>query len=261
MASDAYLLGHQVSEWERLEQQHLLWRDSLLDPIRALGLPKDAALFEVGCGPGALLADLAALTGGPVAALERDPDAAARARERLGGRADVRVGDLYDADLGGPWDMLVARWVFSFLPDPARALARLWQAVKPGGYVVLQDYDHDALGVWPKDPAVDRVIEAFRAAYRAHGGDLWVGARLPQWFAELGSPAEVYPHVRAGHAGDPVWLWVERFLFGHIETVVAAGHLAEDEQAEFVRAWRRLRERPGALLFTPLQVTLVARRG
>jgi SAM-dependent methyltransferase len=256
-----YLLGHREAEWQRLDQQHALWKESLLQPIRELGLGDGAAILEVGCGPGALLADLAALGSGRVVGLERDPEAAAEARARLGDRAEVTVGDLYHADLGGPWDLVVARWVFSFLPDPARALERLWQATRAGGAVVVQDYDHDGLGVWPQHAAIDRVIEAFRAAYRARGGDLWIGAKLPQHFAALGARAELYPAIRAGAVDAPVWQWVERFLFDHVDTVVAGGHLTPGQRDELAAAWQRVRREPGAVLFSPIQVTVVARRG
>jgi SAM-dependent methyltransferase len=255
-----YLLGHRALEWARLDQQHALWKDTLLAPMAALGLPARASILEVGCGPGALLADLAALGDGQVVGLERDPEAAAEARARLAGRAELRVGDLLEVDLGGPWDLVVARWVFSFLPDPARALERLWRATRAGGAVVVQDYDHDGLGVWPKQAAIERVVEAFRAAYRARGGDLWIGAKLPQILAALGARAELHPVVRAGHVDDPVWQWVERFLFEHVDTVVTDGHLAASERDDFARAWQRVRATPGAVLFSPIQVTVIARR-
>jgi SAM-dependent methyltransferase len=260
VSTPSYLLGHRAAEWDRLEHQHAVWKDSLLDPISALGLSRQAAILELGCGPGALLADLAELTDGPVAAIERDEEAVRAARERLAGRARVDAGDLTTADLGGPWDLVVARWVFSFLPDPVRALERVWAATKPGGWVVLQDYDHDGLGIYPKDPAIDRVIEAYRAAYRSSGGNVWIGAELPQHFARLGARAEVRPFVRSGYVGDPIWVWVERFLFEHLDTVVTGGQLAEAERTAFTSAWERLRATPGALVFSPIQVTLSARR-
>jgi hypothetical protein len=114
---------------------------------------------------------------------------------------------------------------------------------------VIQDYDHDGLGVWPKQPAIDRVIEAFRAAYRASGGDLWIGAKLPQLFAPLGAKTEVHPCVRAGLVDDPVWQWVERFLFDHVDTVVAGGHLTPAEREDFASAWQRVRSEPARFWF------------
>jgi SAM-dependent methyltransferase len=255
-----YLLGHRRQEWDRLEQQHLLWRDSLLDPIRALGMRADAAILEIVCGPGALLAELATLGEGPLAAIELDPEAANVARERLAGRAEVRQGDVNRIDLAGPWDLIVLRWVFSFLPDPRATLARVWAATRPGGYVVIQDYDHDGFAIWPHDPAIERVIEAFRAAYRASGGDLWVGPKLPQWFAELGARPSVKSEVRADYVDGDVWRWVERFLLEHVDNVVLQGQLTPAEREAFLAAWHRARHTPGALLVSPIQITSIARR-
>ncbi len=260
MSEREYFLGHDPSEWDRLEHQHALWADSLLGPLRELALPRTARILEVGAGPGALLAALAALTDVRLGAIERDPEAGRRAQARLGARAEVVVGDLYDVELAGPWDLIVARWVFSFLPDPRRVLERLVGALAPGGWVAVQDYDHDALGVWPKQPEIDRVIEAFRAAYRVHGGDLWIGAKLPQLFAELGAKTRVVPCVRAGQVGDQVWTWVERFLMGHMQNVVEQGLLSEAERDAFFAAWERQRRTPGATLITPIQVSVIAQK-
>jgi SAM-dependent methyltransferase len=172
----------------------------------------------------------------------------------------VRVGDVNQLELGGPWDLVVARWVFSFLPDPRATLARVWAAVRPGGYLVIQDYDHDGFALWPREPAIERVIEAFRAAYRASGGDLWVGAKLPQHFAELGVRATVKAEIRSDLVDGEVWRWVERFLLEHVDNVVSQGQLSAGERDAFLAAWQRTRQTPGALLVSPIQVTSIAKR-
>jgi hypothetical protein len=75
----------------------------------------------------------------------------------------------------------------------------------------------------------------------------------------LGLVASVRPEIRSGRPGEPVWRWVERFLHEHIDTVVASGHLTEGERAAFERAWSLRIGHPGAILFTPMQVTVLAR--
>ena len=261
MTAPDYLLGQHEGEWNRLEAQHRLWRHSILDAIAALELPPGASVLEIGCGPGALLEDLASLTSGPLGAIELDRVAAQRASERLGSRAEVRVGDVDAIDLGGPWHAVVARWVLSFLPDPLRSLERIWAATRDGGSVVVQDYHHAGLGIYPEHPAIERVVSAYRAAYRASGGDLFIGGKLAQVFAALGADADVHPEVRAARAGDEVWCWIESFLLGHLDMLVREGHLSCAEADAFRAAWAHTRAVPGATLISPVQVTLVARKG
>ncbi|RMG48545.1 MAG: methyltransferase domain-containing protein [Acidobacteria bacterium] len=264
MAEHPYLLGHGEREWSRLEEQHRLWRDTLFEPLRRLGIGPGMRVLEVGCGNGVLLADLARLVGrhGRAWGVERDPLAAEAARQRVEKmpQAVVLQGDLF-GKLPGPADAVVARWVFSFLGRPAEAVRHLAAALRPDGLLVIQDYDHDGLRLHPRKPAVDRVIEAFRAAYRARGGDLWIGLKLPGHFARAGLELElVEPAVKAGPPGSAPFRWVERFLFEHIDTVVSDGHLAPADRVAFERAWREAAEDPATLLVTPIQLTLAARR-
>lgn len=251
-----YLLGHTAREWDRLDEQHALWGPVLLDELRALGVGPEQSALEVGCGTGALLADLRELTGHAVG-LERDPASAERAAERLGEQAVVRVGDLMEAELGGPYDVVVARWVLSFLPDPQQVVARLAAAVRPGGRLVVQDYNHDGLDVWPQHFAIERVVAAIRSGYAARGGDLWVAAKLPGLFRAAGlREVRVTPHVMAGAPGSPVWGWVERFVLEHLDTWVEGGQLRREEAVAFEQAWTEARADPATTLFSPMVVTV-----
>jgi SAM-dependent methyltransferase len=252
-----YLLGHGDKEWARLSAQHAVWKDTLLPIAEASGVRPGARVLEVGCGPGVLLEDLAAAAPG-ASGLERDAAAVAFAQSR--GLA-VTQGDLMTADLGGPWDVIVLRWVFSFLPDPALAVRLLAQALAPGGALVIQDYDHDGLRLFPRSEPVEACVEAFRAAYRAKGGDLWIAGRLPSLYAAVGLRTEVFdPQVRAGGPESDVWGWVERFLFDHLGTVHRDGHINSEARAAFELGWARAKRVPGATLVSPMQVTVVGRK-
>ena len=171
-------------------------------------------------------------------------------------------GDLFEVEPAQPVDLVVARWVFSFLDRPEQAIDRLAGWLRPGGWLVIQDYDHSALGVWPRQPAVDRVIEGFRSAYRARGGDLWVAPKVPGWMRACGLEAiDTAPEVRSGPPGSAVWCWVEDFLAGHVDTVHRDGHLDDEDLRLFHRAWAGLRRDPGSLLVSPVQLTVCGRRG
>lgn len=260
-----YLLGHSPQEWDRLRAQHALWRSTLLHALDRLGVGEGAAVLDAGCGEGSLLLNLAWRVGpmGRAEGLERDPAAAAQARALLGDTpwATVQEGDLAQAALGGPYDAVLCRWVLSFAPDPGLLVERLAQTLRPGGVLLVQDYLHDPMSVFPHSPAIQAVIEAFRAEHRARGGDLRVAGRLPELMQRAGLElVEVEPRILAGTPGQPAWAWVERFLAEHTPTLVAAGRLSAAEQRAFAEAWEQARAHPGAVLFTPAVVELAARR-
>lgn len=250
----SYLLGHDDREHSRLGEQHLLWREILLEPLRHAGLAPGARVLEVGCGPGDLLHDLAAMAG-PVIGIELDPKAAAVARSRVPD-ATIVEGDVMQVAVEERFDLIVARWVLSFMPDPAATLARLGHWLAPGGRIVVQDYNHDGVRVFP-DPegAIARVIDGVRAQWRVEAGDLWVAARLPGLGAQVGlRTLSISPHVKAGAPRSPVWRWVERFLHEHVDGVVAGGYLSAVDRDRFHRAWQAAASDPGSVLFSPMQV-------
>jgi SAM-dependent methyltransferase len=258
-----YLLGHGDREWDRLEEQHRLWWPWLRD---ALKVEPDFAILEVGCGTGALLEALAGLLGpdGRLDALERDPRAAAASQERLGARARVVAGDLLGEppDLPpGTFDLVVVRWVFSFLPDPGQALRRIHGWLRPGGRLMVQDYHHDGLRLDPPTPAFDVMVAAVRRAYADQGGDLWVAPKLPGCFADAGfQDIRCDPVVRAGGPDSPWWRWVGRFLVEHADTVVASGHLSPAQRDAFRAAWEARAGDPRSSLVTPIQMLVQGRR-
>jgi len=105
--------------------------------IQALLDPQGLRTLDVGCGAGALSAELKARGAAYTAGVEMDPTAAATARERLDElvEASVTEGDL-------PWepgsfDWLIFADVLEHLPDPDRVLQRCLALLAPGGRVVV----------------------------------------------------------------------------------------------------------------------------
>jgi SAM-dependent methyltransferase len=92
--------------------------------------------------------------------------------------------------LGGPFDLVYARLLLIHLPDRAAVLARLWDAVAPGGYLVVQDYDAGAFGVLPELPSFAEMTRVIIGTFQAVGADVRTGALLPQLFvqADAGIP-------------------------------------------------------------------------
>lgn len=108
----------------------------------AYGLSGPLRMLDVGCGPGRLLAPLAAL-GWNVTGLEPDPDYAEAAVRSAAGREDVRVrrGGFGDIDESSAYDLVAAvNGPYSYLTTfEARrdAVERAARALRPGGVLFL----------------------------------------------------------------------------------------------------------------------------
>jgi hypothetical protein len=86
----------------------------------------------------------------------------------------------------GPFDLVYARLLLFHLPSRVEVLARLWDAVAPGGYLVVQDYDMSAVGAAPPLASADRVGELLIRSFEAAGCEIRVGSLLPRLFLEAG---------------------------------------------------------------------------
>jgi hypothetical protein len=87
---------------------------------------------------------------------------------------------------GGPFGIVYARLLLFHLPQRVAVLARLWDAVAPGGHLIVQDYDIRSAGVLPALDSVDEMFRVITGAFTAAGCDMHAGARLAQLFAQAG---------------------------------------------------------------------------
>jgi ubiquinone/menaquinone biosynthesis C-methylase UbiE len=191
---DGYVLGRNAQEHQRLRAQARAWNGAtgrLLDVIR---LAPGARCLDAGCGPGETMRLMAERVGpaGEVLGVDVDATLGSTTREVLRGegfgQCEVLVHDVTD-DLplpGAPFDLVYARLLLFHLPQRVSVLRRLWGAVAPGGYLLVQDYDLRGVSVLPELPTMDEVLALLVAGMTAAGCDVTAGARLPQLFAEAG---------------------------------------------------------------------------
>jgi SAM-dependent methyltransferase len=106
-------------------------------------IPTGQRVLDVGCGPGALTAQLVERAGtGAVWAIDPSPSFVAAIRTRCP-RADVRAGaaeQLPFAD--GAFDAALAQLVVHFVTDPVAGLAQMARVTRPGGVVAACVWDH-----------------------------------------------------------------------------------------------------------------------
>jgi len=117
------------------------------------GVEPGARALDVGCGPGALTAELVARLGAPaVTAVDPSEPFVAAARER---RPDVRVERAPAEDLpfpDGAFDTALAQLVVHFMTDPVAGLREMGRVTREQGVVAACVWDHAAGGQGPLVP-------------------------------------------------------------------------------------------------------------
>ena len=192
---DDYALGHTPAEYERLRGQARAWEAATGRILDQVGLPKGARCLDAGCGPGETMRMLAqrAGPGGRVLGIDTDSSIGTLAVQMLHGSGHRQCAfaahDLTADEPvpGAPFDLVYARLLLFHLPQRVAVLARLWDAVAPGGYLVVQDYDIRAISVLPDLASFSEVGRVITDAFDAAGADVYVGARLSQLFAQAGA--------------------------------------------------------------------------
>lgn len=195
VASDRYALARTPEEYERLRAQARVWEPVTARLLDRIGPAPGARCLDAGCGPGETMRLMAERVGASGRVLGIDVDAAlgahavATLRDAGHAQCDFASVDLTAGEPmpGAPFDVVYARLLLYHLPERVAVLERLWDAVAPGGHLLVQDYDVGAAGVVPSLASVDEFMRVVIAACEARGCDVHVGSRLPELFAKAGA--------------------------------------------------------------------------
>lgn len=262
-----YLLGTNEAELERLRFQHGVWGSVTNALFDRLQVGQGWKCLDVGAGPGFVAEDLRQRVGGlgEVTLLEPSEFFLRRfeAEAKTKGWENVMCvrGTAEEARLPEKhFDLIFARWVIAFVPDPGRFLRNLVRSLRPGGIVALQDYWYEGLSLYPRGGAFDRVPEVVRAYYRSGGGDAYVTGTVRSLFRQLGlQNVDFKSNQLCGGPESPAAEWMHRFFVPHLPLMAQKGLVSTAECDEMLADWRSHRANPEALFFTPLVVDLAAR--
>lgn len=195
---DGYVLGHTHAEYERLQAQSRAWEAATNRVLDQVPIAPGARCLDAGCGPGETTRLLAQRVGpsGHVLGVDIDTTLGRHAvsvlhdgghRQCAFARVDVTSGEPIP---GAPFDVVYARLLLYHLPQRVAVLRSLWDAVAPGGHLVIQDYDLVSVSVQPSLETFDEVARVITEAFTAAACDVHVGTSLPGLFAQavIGAP-------------------------------------------------------------------------
>lgn len=173
-----------AEERARLSAMESLWDPGSRALLDELGIRDGWRCLEVGAGGGSMMKWMAG-RGASVLAVDIDTrfvEEFATTDEGIGtGGIEVRRIDIRTDELPrAQFDLVHARLVLEHLTDRHQILERLAATLRPGGWMVIEDYDWTSFGFEGADPQVDRVAEAIlgfmqNAGFEPRYGRLVVG--------------------------------------------------------------------------------------
>ena len=215
-------------ERDRLAGMEQLWDDGTKAIVESLGISPGWRCLEIGGGAGSIaewLADRVAPAGEVLATDVSTRYLSAIERPNL----EVREHDVLKDPLPAEhYDLVHARLVVEHLGRPA--LERMAPAVRPGGWLVLEDYSFAAVAVDPPDERFERVTAAVLDFMSQAGFDPEYGPKLVHELEAVGLEAvEAAGRSRVYRGGSPGTAFMRLSLDSLRDALVAAGALTADD--------------------------------
>ncbi|MCB5908806.1 methyltransferase domain-containing protein [Streptomyces pinistramenti] len=188
----AYLLDNRQAEaGKRFTALSALFDPSTFRHFETVGVGEGWRCWEVGAGGPTVPAWLAERVGptGHVVATDIDTS---WMRETVGFEALRHDVAAEAPPTGGPFDLIHARLVLVHVADRNKALRSMVEALRPGGWLVLEDADPalqplicpDEYG--SQQELANRLRRGFRELLQQRGADLAYGRKLPRLLREAG---------------------------------------------------------------------------
>jgi len=246
-----------LSDAERMRYRVMAQRAVAIEGDRwtRYGVVKGAHIADVGCGPGAVLVELARRAGdaGAVVGVEPDPRSRAAAEEEIGSaglaNCSVAAGDGEHTGIEpASQDLVMLRHVLFHVGTRAGAvLAHLSSLLKPGGHLYMVDTDATAARLSFDDQDFIEQGARYMEFQRERGNNVDIGPRLGALIVaaglELMEHEAVYQKI-PGHLvalGGPIAAAEQEML--------TAGAISVDDAGRFAAARQRVATLPHSALF------------
>jgi SAM-dependent methyltransferase len=185
MSSQPYLLADQPSELERLQLQSRVWEPTGRRLLDEIGEGRGARVLDVGCGALGWLRLLSEWVGadGEVVGTDIDDALLAAAGEFVDteglGNVVLMKDDLFASKLeSSSFDLVHARFEIGPLGRGPEQVSNHVRLLRPGGTVVLEEWDVSSWHFNPPARALESLVELIGQSFVRSGGDIQAGLKL-----------------------------------------------------------------------------------
>lgn len=241
------------------ERERLVGIESLWDPgsqalLTEVGLSAGWNCLELGAGAGSLVRWMAE-QGARVTAVDLDTRFVDHLRSDV---VTVIQGDIRQQELPqAAFDVVHARLVLQHLVDRREVLDRLITVLRPGGWLVIEDFDWSTFAVDAVDG--DNAVEAIEACLRSMsrvGAEINYGRRVVRDLADAGLTAvRGEGRIRVIDSASPGVTFFTHSLDSLGAQIVAAGFVSGQQVAS-----ARSTLQHDARITTPMMVAALGRR-
>jgi SAM-dependent methyltransferase len=209
MSQADYLLANQPSELERLQLQSRVWEPAGRQLLATAGARSGGRVLDIGCGALGWLRILSEWVGpsGQIVGTDIDEgllDAARSFLEAEGiSNVELVVDDLFNSRLEPQsFDLVHARFVIAPLGRGREQVVSHRRLIRPGGALVLEEWDLASWHFNPPAAAAERLIHLLSEIFSTVGGE--AGRGLPELLREIGiEEPRLDAHVHALRSGHP----------------------------------------------------------
>ena len=238
--------------------------DFTREALRRTGLRAGDRVLDAGCGPGGITDYKAGVVGpeGHVTGIDLSEVRLASARALNARHAHVRILPADIRHTGLPeasFDFTWSQFVLQYLPDRWEALREFARVTRPGGKVVISEFDGFGVDSWPLAPELRDWCQRFiEALHRGAGLDVYVGRKVFHAMRQAGlTQVRVHllpQYVIAGSAeASMVQDWETRF--SALESALAPVLGGVENYRLMSRKYLELLADPDALKYSILLVT------
>jgi ubiquinone/menaquinone biosynthesis C-methylase UbiE len=211
-----------------------------------LGLLKDGlSVLDVGCGSGAITADIAKRTSGKVVGIDISEHLIELAKKNYAHLSNLsfEVANINDYVSSEKFDLVIAARTLQWVNNPAEIVQKMAGLLKKGGKISINDYNHTKVEWSPAPPkSMLDFYEAFLIWRKEAGFDNEIADNLPNIYKNLGlSEISIVPQHETSTRGEEEFATTTRIWSIVAETrgkqVVADGYCSEEIRLQAIEEY------------------------